>query len=890
MTARQPQPDLSGALFLIDGNSLAYRAFYALPETIATSDGFPTNALYGFATMLVKIITDYRPSTVVVAWDTGKKVFRHEQYEEYKAGRKPMPDNLSLQFEHFDEIVEAFGFSNLKKEGYEADDILATLAREMRAKPGQNTVIVTADRDALQLVGGNIYVMTNTKGVSEVKVYDAEAVQERYGIPPRQVPDFIGLKGDTSDNIPGIPGVGDKTAAAMLADYQSLEELLAHADDFKGKKQQLLKEFADQALMSKELATMNDEVPVDVIPYMEKATPTDPALLRKTLEHYEFNTLLRRLEELEMVEQAHEQAMTVTIKKTDLAGAQDELATAGRVALAWEEKKNQTRFALYSGGEEVLLASATPGSLAQTLDRAAGEKEAGKPSTELLCHDYKPLLAHAPSSLDCRHDTEVAAYLLKPTARTYKLDQLAAAAGIRVEVQVGRADRAGPTDAADEAHEAHTYGQQVLTAAAVQTYTLAEQQAGQLKQQGLSELFETVEMPLVRILAEMEHIGIRIDLPRLGELSAKVSDQLEQLDDEIHQLAGEDFNIDSPQQLSAVLFEKLGLPHGKKTKKGYSTDASVLKGLRGAHAIIPKIETYRELAKLSGTYLQALPKLADPDSSRIHTTFNQTVTATGRISSSNPNLQNIPIRTPLGEKIRDCFTAADGHQLIVADYSQVELRVMAHLSEEPKLRRAFAAGEDVHRDTAAEVFNLKPEKVSGKQRGRAKAVNFGIMYGISAFGLAEQLDISREEAAGYIDAYMARYPRVAAFREEVIELAREQGYVTTVLGRRRPIPELRSSDDRIRRLGERLAVNTVIQGSAADIIKIAMVSSRRALAAERLSAILVLQVHDELVFEAPAAEAETVAELARREMAGAWRLDPPLVVDVGIGETWVEAK
>ncbi|MHB8159417.1 MAG: DNA polymerase I [Thermoleophilia bacterium] len=878
------QPDLSDALFLIDGNSLAYRAFYALPETIATSDGFPTNALYGFSTMLVKILNDYQPANVIVAWDAGKKVFRHEEYEQYKAGRKPMPDNLSLQFQHFEELVGAFGFENLRKEGYEADDILATIAREAREEK-RKVVVVTADRDALQLVGSGIFVMSNSKGISEVKIYDQEAVQARYGIPPGKVPDFIGLKGDASDNIPGVPGIGDKTAAALLADHESLEDLLAHLDEVKGKRRELLEEYQEQALLSKQLATMDDEVPVKRISL--DAAPARPGNkpLRDFLSRFEFTNLIRRLEETGMLEPpvaAGEEAGLEKATLEELAGT----IAAGDTALAWQRQGETIKLAAYSAAAgKILLASAPVTGFETVMEKLTAAARPAKPANgkaaekpaktlALACHDYKSLMALAGSSIPCSHDTMVAAYLLKPAARTYLLDQLAASADIRVEISAD----ANPGDR-----------EQAL--AVLRTRHLAGAQRRQLDKLGLTELFTSIEMPLIGVLAGMERVGIRIDLPRLGELASRLADRLDQLGDEIHKLAGEDdFNIDSPQQLSAILFEKLGLPPGKKTKTGYSTDASVLKNLRDRHPIIEKIETYRELAKLSGTYLQALPRLADPGTWRIHTTFNQTVTATGRISSSDPNLQNIPIRTPLGEKIRDCFVPEEGSRLVVADYSQVELRIMAHLSAEPKLRQAFAAGEDVHRDTAAEVFSLKPEDVTSTERGRAKAVNFGIMYGISAFGLSEQLGITQEEAAGYIETYLARYPKVAAFRDQIIERATEDGYVTTMLGRRRLIPELRSAEDRVRKLGERLAVNTVIQGSAADIMKIAMVNADRALQAAGLTARLVLQVHDELVFEAPETEASTVAELARREMSGAWQLDPPLEVDVGIGETWVEAK
>lgn len=861
--------DISGAVFLIDGNSLAYRAFYALPEAIATSDGFPTNALYGFTTMLVKIITDYQPAGVVVAWDAGKKVFRHEEFEDYKAHRKPMPDNLLRQFEHFEELVSAFGFKSLKKEGYEADDILATLAREARRQK-QKVVIVTADRDALQLVGDGVYVMTNTKGISEVKIYDAAAVKQRYGIPPERVPDFIGLKGDASDNIPGVPGVGDKTAADLLAQYKSLQNLFDHIAEIKGKRQQLLQEYREQALLSRELATLNDEVPLDITADTIKPTRPNRTRLRQVLSRFEFNTLIKRLEEAGMVEAPAGGTLKLALAMPGIDGVVDAVGKAEEAALAWEQRGDKVRVAVFTGANHVFLASDLQAAVAAGLAAAA---RAAPEEGRLYLHDYKRLLTLLPGvPLDCTHDTMVAAYLLRPSAKTYKLDQLAASAGICVDV------------------ETESPGKQAVATQAAQIFHLAQKQRAQMEDLGLLELFMTVEMPLVRILAEMEQTGVKIDLARLGELALKVSDQIDQLVDEIYSLAGREFNLDSPGQLAAVLFEKLKLPPGRKTKTGYSTDASVLRALRGQHPIIEKVETYRELAKLSGTYLQALPKLADPDTWRIHTTFNQTVTATGRLSSSNPNLQNIPIRTPLGEKIRDCFIAEQGCRLITADYSQVELRIMAHLSGEDKLRRAFAAGKDVHRDTAAEVFNLKPEDVTSMHRSRAKAVNFGIMYGISAFGLSEQLGISPEEAAGYIEAYLARFPRVAEFRDKVIKQATEAGYVTTIMGRRRPVPELRSSDNRVRSLGERLAVNTVIQGSAADIMKVAMINCHRALASKHPAARLVLQVHDELVFEAPQAESQAVAELARREMCAAQQLDPPLEVDVGIGETWVEAK
>lgn len=858
-------PDISGAIFLIDGNSLAYRAFYALPETISTSGGLPTNALYGFAAMLVKILTDYHPAGVAVAWDAGGKVFRHADFEEYKAHRKPMPDNLSRQFGHFNELVSAFGFESLKKEGYEADDILATLARDARRK-GQRTVVVTADRDALQLVQDGVYVMTNTKGISEVKIYDESAVKERYGVSPARIPDLIGLKGDASDNIPGIPGVGGKTAAALLAQYGTLRNLFDHISEIKGKRRLLLEQHREQAFLSRELAVLNDEVPLPAAAGRIGPGGSDRSRLRRVLSRLEFNTLLRRLEEIGMLA-APADVARVQIKEADFEEIAAALAKAAAASLAWEHRGAEVGMAFFAGAGVALLAKGKRDGAA-----ALGGGSAPAEGADLFCHDFKSLLTLLPGTwIRCSHDTAVAAYLLNPAAKTYKPDQLAGAAGIRVDAGDGR-----PAEAA-------------LARRAAEVFFLARWQRQRLREKKLDRLFASVEMPLVDILAGMEATGVRIDLARLGELAAKVSDQIDQLGDEIRALAGRDFNIDSPQQLATVLFESLKLPVAKKTKKGYSTDASVLKGLRGQHPVIAKLETYRELTKLYGTYLQALPKLADQDW-RIHTTFNQTVTATGRLSSSNPNLQNIPIRTPLGEKIRDCFVAAPGRLLVAADYSQVELRIMAHLSGEDRLKQALAAGGDVHRDTAAEVFGTEPEEVTPRQRSRAKAVNFGIMYGISAFGLSEQLGISHDEATAFINAYLARFPRVAELRASIIEQALKDGYVCTLLGRRRPVPELAASDGRLRSLGKRLAVNTVIQGSAADIMKVAMINCHRALAKDQPEASLVLQVHDELVFEAPEAEAGAVAALARREMRSAWMLEPPLEVDVGFGETWVQAR
>jgi len=885
-----------GPLFLLDGSNVAYRAFFALPADIATSGGFPTNALYGFCLMVIKILAEYKPGVVIVAWDSREKTFRHEEFEEYKAQRKPMPDLLSEQWPYFSELCSAFGFVNLAVPGYEADDILATLARQAEAK-GRDAVIVTGDRDAMQLAGEHVRIMANTRGVTEVKVYDPAAVEERFGVPPRLIPDLIGLKGDSSDNIPGVPGIGEKTAAQLLAQFGGLEEVLDHADEVSGvKRRELLHQHREMALLSKRLASLEHDAPIDI--HAAEILYSEPQRdkLQELFARFEFGTLLERVEPLllehePLVEAQGSAGAELAAARVAPAGC-DALETlldwSGTVGLAVEEPGEGAPTALeedaaggMSGG--LWLAQARPegtledyGSYALVKTESSDENRSALSgllaTAKPVCHDFK---SARPLHRLCRqaaHDTYLAAYLLAPGNRAYRLEDLAIEAGIPLPV----------------AGEPATDLSAACRAAVV--LPLAARQEEALRDQGMWDLFRTIEVPLTAVLIEMEATGIHLDCYRLGEITGKIQDQMEGLETSIYELAGEEFNLGSPQQLGRILFDRLGLPRQRKTKTGYSTDAKTLESLRDKHPIVEHLLNHRELSKLMSTYLLALPQVVDPHTGRLHTTFNQTVAATGRLSSSDPNLQNIPVRTALGAQIRQCFTAEPGNVLLVADYSQIELRIMAYLAGESTLLEAFARGEDIHARTAAEVFGLPEGQIDNAHRRYAKAVNFGIMYGISAFGLSQNLGIEREEASAYIERYFQRLPRVKVFIEETIEVARRQGYVATVFGRRRPIPELTSGSYQERSLGERLAVNSVIQGSAADIIKVAMIRCHDRLRREYAGSRLVLQVHDELVFEVPEGDSDRVRDAMAEEMVAAFPMEPPLGVDSGVGADWLSAK
>jgi DNA polymerase I len=842
-------PARDAELFLVDGNNLAYRAFFALPEELATTEGFPTNALLGFTNMLFKLLSDYRPKGVAVAWDT-RAVHRHELSEDYKSDRRPMPDLLGEQFPYFRPIVEAFGYRNLEFEGWEADDVIATLATRADEE-GIRTVVVSTDRDAFQLVSGNVVLMMTPRGVADVNVYTPDRVEARYGIRPDRIPDFIGLKGDTSDNIPGVPGIGDKTAGQLIAQYGSLEEVLEHVDELSPARRKNLTEHSDQARRSKELATMRRDLDLGCDPAELVLLPPDRSELREMFRRFEFRNLLGRVDILD--EAVPAQAMRMP--GTDVAWREGEFPeVVGRAALAIRDD----HFALAREDDGVIV-GAWERANERRLDRA-----------DVIAHDFKALPR---LTMEPVEDTMLLAYLIEPGRASYELDDLAAEYGVEPI----------PSPATDEETAA-------LVRHAEIPRRLAPVMLDRVRERGAEDLYRNIELPLTAVLAAMEDAGVKIDTYRMGEITARLADRLEELEAKAYELAGEDFMLGSTQQVARILFEKLQLTPGRKGKTGYSTDTRVLRTIRHEHELVGVIEEWREYSKLLNTYLGPLPSLISDADGRLHTTFNQTVASTGRLSTSNPNLQAIPIRTELGKEIRSAFVAESGSRLLSADYSQIELRILAHVSGEPKLREAFARGDDIHTATAVEVLGKDPSALTSGDRSIAKMINFGIVYGISAFGLSENLEIPREQAQEYIDAYLARFPRVQDFIQRTIEQAKRDGYATSLLGRRRPTPEIRASNRQTRSLGERLAVNFVMQGSNADIIKKAMIAIHRRLRDEGRGARLVLQVHDELLLEVPEAEIGPVRELVREEMCGAYALDPPLAVDVGVGDDWSEAK
>ncbi|MEA2193226.1 MAG: polymerase, partial [Solirubrobacteraceae bacterium] len=761
--------DRPDELFLIDGNSLVYRAFFALPESIATSTGFPTNAIFGFASMLVKILTEHGTKPTVVVWDAGSSG-RKEVYPQYKGTRSTRPDLLAEQWPHFEPLVEAFGYTNIRLDGFEADDVIATLAERAREQRIP-VVIVTGDRDAFQLIDpeGIVKVMATSRGITDTKLYDHPAVIDRYGIAPELIPDFYGLKGDTSDNIPGVPGIGDKTAATLLQTYGDLEGVLGSVDQISGaKRKQNLVDHAEDARVSKILATMRRDLPVDLDVAVEAGRAPDRSKLREVFREFELRDPLRRLEEFLGSEEAApapvaETTLTAPVRAgrlQDVASlAGDELVLAVRAPEIAEGELLAVdpawRFAAAGAREIVTGTIADPAELVA----AAGERA-------VVAHDAKALGVVPPNLV---HDTLLGAYILEPARRGYPLRELLEERGLATGLE-------------DE-----------VAAEALLVRELAVWQREQIAERSLSVVMHEIELPLVPVLRSMEIAGVRLNTARMREITTRVRDEVHDLELTIWALAGTEFVIGSPQQLGEVLFNKLGLSKKRRGKTGFSTDARVLQAIRGEHEIIPLIERWRELNQLDKTYFSVLPQLAaaDPES-RIHTTFLQAAATTGRLASTDPNMQNVPIRTDLGREVRGCFESAPNNVLLSADYSQIELRVLAHIADEPVLKEIFVRGEDVHTATASKVFGTAPQDLTLGQRSKAKMVNYGIVYGLSDYGLADRLDIPREEAKEIIDTYLARFPRVSAFIEETIARATTDGHVTTLWGRRRQIPELKA--------------------------------------------------------------------------------------------------
>ena len=865
---------------ILDGSSLMYRAFYALP-LLTASTGEYTNAIYGFSNMLAKLLQELRPDALVIAFDKGKKTFRNEMFLEYKGTRQKTPEELSSQIPLLHDFIRFYGIAWMEKAGYEADDIIGTLATKA-AGEGFETFVVTGDRDALQLVRENLKVMLTKKGISEMKIYDEPAFMEEYQLRPLSLIDLKGLMGDASDNIPGVPGVGQKTATKLLAEYGSLENVLEHVHDISGKKlKERLMENRELALLSKRLATIECHVPdLEFLPE-EYAVRPDRKGMQDFCRRYDLRTVWKNYEHLfpetEPLELPlagkEEETLSLDYEILDRPEGLEELSSAGQAALA-VGSSGKAPFFDVSGA--MLMALPQKKLLYISKESALWEKvpDILASLTEVWVFDAKRLYHEGFHCQTNFFDVSLAAYLLNPEASDYGLSSLAGEFCPELAI---------PASFSNE-EEQLAWNASVLI-------RLGETLRRKLEAEGLYKLYTDMELPLAEVLAVMEENGVYVNREHLSRKSEEVDAKVAALEKEIHLLAGKEFNINSPKQLGEILFDDLGLPPIKKTKTGYSTNAEVLESLRYRHPIVEQILSYRLWGKIKSTYLESIDELIDERTKRVHTSFNQTVTATGRLSSSDPNLQNIPVRTEEGREIRALFEPGDGYDgLLSADYSQIELRLLAHMSGDSGFIRAFLDGEDIHARTAAEVFGIPLENVTPDLRRKAKAVNFGIVYGISDYGLSRDLRIPRKEAAEYIHRYFERYPGVKAFLDAMVEKAHRDGFVTTMFGRRRSLPGIKSSNFHQRGLAERMAMNTPIQGTAADIIKLAMAAAYRNLRKAGVASRIILQVHDELVLEVVDSEVEQVSAILRKSMEHVVELSVPLLIDIHVGKNWAEAK
>lgn len=873
-------------LLLIDGNSIMNRAFYGIPD-MTTNDGRHTNAIYGFLNIILKVIEEEQATHICVAFDLKKKTFRHEMYEAYKGTRKGMPEELHEQMPRIKEILQAMHIRIVEQEGFEADDLIGTLSKKGE-REGFAVTILSGDRDLLQLATDTVLVrIPKTKhGKTEVEDYYAKNVVETYGVTPLIFIDMKGLMGDTSDNIPGVPGIGEKTAAKLLAEYGDLDGVYAAVDSMKASRmKQNLIENKDLAYLSKTLATIKLDCP---IPFeFSEATYHDPfnAEAYTLFEDLELKSFYKRFSVEKKEELTFE---TVLIDDIDGYNALlAKLQKAKEVSFAWITQDGEALgVAVCMDLEHVYLIRfmmfITEAMVADNLLALSRDYQ-----VQLACMHVKKLLSFLDfHEEDAVFDAGLAAYLLQPNQSEYEYDTLAKVyldVTLPSEKEMLGKEKLGYFSFEDERV------QKWMAYQAIVPYKIKSVLREKLKETGMESLYDEMELPCLYALYEMEKNGIRVDGEALHQYGKKLRTRIEELTAEIHAMAGEEFNINSPKKLGEILFEKLGLKNGKKTKTGYSTSAEVLEKLKNAHPIIPKILEYRQLTKLNSTYAEGLAGYIRADG-RIHGKFHQTVTVTGRISSADPNLQNIPTRMPLGREIRKVFIPEEGSVFVDADYSQIELRVLAHMSGDAALIAAYQADEDIHAITASQVFDVPLDQVDSTLRRKAKAVNFGIVYGISSFGLGQDLDISRKEAEGYIEKYFATYGKVKEFLDRTVEDAKKNGYTVTMFGRRRPIPELASSNFMTRSFGERAAMNAPVQGTAADIIKIAMVRVNRRLKKEHLQSKLVLQIHDELIIETKKEEIEIVQKILVQEMMHAADLAVPLLVDANVGDSWYDAK
>lgn len=865
---------------VLDGSSLIFRAFYALPPDLSDSHGQPTGAIFGFSNMLTKLIAEQQPDLMALAFDKSRHTFRTERYADYKGTRDKTPEELLSQFPLLREFAANMGIPFLEKDNYEADDIIGTLATQAAAE-GYDVRVVTGDRDALQLVRPNLRVLLTKKGISELKDYDTATFEEEYGFEPLKLIDLKGLMGDTSDNIPGIPGVGPKTASKLLLAYGSVENVLAHVEDVSGKKlKERLMEYADQARLSKELATIELHVPEIEFVEADYRIQPDMEKMQAFCDAHELRAVWRNFERL-----YGSAELALDLGDTGDAAAQDltyDLWDEAAIKAAAEAPylavsgifSGLAPFASLEGLAVVAGPDAEKAGFV-TKDSAAFSAllnllESEKQAAVFGLKRYDQAGVRGQNDF---FDIELAAYLLEPERSKYALPELS-----QKYLQ-----EMAPESFSDERSQAVWEAKTIS-----RLYPLL---GAKLEEEELTHLMKTVELPLVEVLAAMEQNGVYVNRAHLAEKTEEVADRLQTIEQSIYEMAGHTFNLNSPKQLGTVLFEELDLPVRKKTKTGYSTNAEVLESLRLEHPIVEQILAYRLWSKLKSTYLDGITGLIRTDTGRVHTSFNQTVTATGRLSSSDPNLQNIPVRTEEGRMIRALFEPGEGYDyLLSADYSQIELRLLAHMSGDENFIDAFKRGQDIHARTAAEVFGIPLEEVTPELRRHAKAVNFGIVYGISDFGLARNLHISRKEAGDYISRYFERYPGVRAFMDKVVAEAHETGYVTTMFGRRRELPAIKSRNFNQRMLAERMAMNTPIQGTAADVIKLAMIAAYHRLKEAGVKSRILLQVHDELVLEVVESELDVVQAILRESMEHVVALSVPLIIDIHWGRNWAEAK
>ena len=882
---------MENTLIIIDGNSIINRAFYALPD-MSNSDGLKTNAIFGFVRMMFKIIEDYKPTHMSVAFDKKAPTFRHKQYADYKAGRKKMPDELGQQLEPLKELLDKFNINRLELEGYEADDIIGTIAK-LGEENDFKVYIVTGDKDAIQLASHKTTTLITKKGVGEVEEYNYDSVVERYEMTPTQFIDLKGLMGDKSDNIPGVPGIGEKTGIKLLKQYSTIENLIEHTDELKGSIKKKIEENKELALMSKELATIIRNVPIDVkLEDLEYGDYNKDDVIEKFKE-FGFTSLISKLLEMDGGETSIKEEVNLKVEHLDnvdefIKKAEENkrviIDVIGREGNILDKKIIHVFLSL--DGEEIYYVNEDELSKIESLLSNPEIKKHGYDLKE----DYILLKPYNIELNAMDFDITIAEYLIDSKSSTsYECSAIAMKYLTRKikskEDLLGKGAKAKKFEQIDF-DELSSYIADILNTVAC-VYPKMEEK---LKETEMDGLFYHVEMPLVEVLGSMEYTGMKVDKDQLDELKDKFTTIINKLENEIFELAGEPFNINSPKQLGVILFEKLGLPVIKKTKTGYSTNAEVLEKLRDKHEIIDKITDYRQIVKLNSTYVEGLLKIINPKTGRIHSSFNQTITTTGRISSTEPNMQNIPVKTEMGRDIRKVFVADNGCKLVDADYSQVELRVLAHMSGDENMIDAFKHGEDIHSKTASQIFDVDIKDVTSKQRIEAKAINFGIIYGKTDFGLSQDLNIPVPTAKAYIESYFNKYPKIKEFMDKAVESATETGYATTILNRRRYIPEIKASNFIVRNQGKRFAMNAPIQGSAADIIKVAMVNVYNKLKENEMKSKLILQVHDELIVEAVDEELELAEKIVREEMENAQSMDVKLDVDLNTGNSWYETK